>query len=382
MSVSPQKKSLFIIHFQPLELYPPIMNFLQFGEVYPVDFNIYVITNESSVKLNKFKTAANNIHIIRINKLVKHSFILKRLLNYLSFYLACYFYMVKYSPKVILYFETISSFPAIIYKLIRKQKIYLFAHYHEYTTLQEYKTGMILNRINHWLESKYYKLYTWVSHTNEFRLNKFLFDHQLVSGNNIVFTVMPNYPPQKWITQPKKQPLKPYNLVMLGAIGYDTMYLKEIVEWVSSNPSLVKLDLYTNNIDRKAIEYLNKYANSNVTLFSAIDYYKIPDVLHNYDIGLVIYKPFSENIIYGAPNKLFEYNVCGLDVWFPYQMEGSYPYISHEYFPKIVPVNFSKLAEIKVDAMISRKILNYKNTSYVYEDVYKIIYDKIIESFN
>ena len=177
-------KNLIIFHFQPLELYPPIMNILKFGEKYSSEFNIYVITNYSSIKLRPFKAIKSNIYIVRVNKLKKKSFLFKRLLNYLVFYLRCLYYLIKYCPKVVLYFETISSLPAILYKLLRRDKISLFAHYHEYTSLQEYKNGMILNRFNHWLENKYFKIYTWVSHTNQFRLDKFLLDHKLKFKNN------------------------------------------------------------------------------------------------------------------------------------------------------------------------------------------------------
>lgn len=375
-------KNLIIFHFQPLELYPPIMNILKFGEKYSSEFNIYVITNYSSIKLRPFKAIKSNIYIVRVNKLKKKSFLFKRLLNYLVFYLRCLYYLIKYCPKVVLYFETISSLPAILYKLLRRDKISLFAHYHEYTSLQEYKNGMILNRFNHWLENKYFKIYTWVSHTNQFRLDKFLLDHKLKFKNNNIFMIMPNYPSINWRTDKKRLLNNPIKFVMLGAIGYDTMFLKEIIEWTSARPSLVKLDFYTNNIDKKAKDYIDKYTYTNITLFDAIDYNQIPEILASYDIGLVLYRPYSDNIIFGAPNKIFEYNVCGLDVWFPMEMVGSYPYISLDTFPKIVPINFSKLDDIDIDKMVNLKNDNCNNSKYVYEDIYTDIYTAISKSFN
>ena len=49
-------------------------------------------------------------------------------------------------------------------------------------------------------------------------------------------------------------------------------------------------------------------------------------MLSNYDVGVILYKPLIDNFKYNAPNKLFEYLVCGLEVWFPGNLLGILPY--------------------------------------------------------
>jgi hypothetical protein len=56
----------------------------------------------------------------------------------------------------------------------------------------------------------------------------------------------------------------------------------------------------------------SKYIN----LFESINYFKLPEVLIKYDVGLTIYKGFIPNYIYNVPNKVFEYLACGLKVWY------------------------------------------------------------------
>ena len=376
--MSTHREALIILHFQALEMYPPIMNIVTAAEKFGNDFNIHVVTNTSKLRLTNYKSQSSNIQIVRVSRISEEDYLFIRLFKYVKFYFAGLFYLIRYRPKVVLYFETLSALPALIYKIILKRGVHLFAHYHEYSTLEEFRTGMILNRFNHWLENKLYKKFTWISHTNALRLEKFRVDHQLASESNVIFATMPNYPPRRWEAEPKSKELNtPYKLIMLGAIGYDNMYLKEIVEWVTATPTLFKLDFYSNNIDEKARAYLSLFKNTNVALLDPIDYDRIPEILENYDIGLVIYKPFSENTIYAVSNKVFEYHVCGLDVWFPFEMVGTNPFIITRSYPKIVAIDYLRLNEMNINEVIDRGNLPKIKYQYYCEDVYQYLYGKI-----
>ncbi len=58
------------------------------------------------------------------------------------------------------------------------------------------------------------------------------------------------------------------------------------------------------------------------------DYGDLPKILQEYQVGLIMYKGADDNTSYSAPNKLFEYLVCGLDVWYPLELKGTYEYDS------------------------------------------------------
>ena len=370
---------LIIIHFQPLELYPPVINLLQFANDNVTDTEITILTNQTVGSTMPAAFTSANIRIKRIVNVSKHHNIFLRIFGYFCFNLYSLFFILIKKPSVIMYYETISAWPAIVYKMMYRQNIFLFAHYHEYTTPKEYLSGMKLTRINHRMEKKYYSSYTWISHTNEVRMEKFRFDNNLRNETSIKFGILPNYPTKKWEIKSKVQLVKPYKLVMLGAIGYDTMYLKEIVDWAYVNKDVFSLDFFSNNSDTKAVEYLKKFQNTNISLKAALNYSDIPDIIKKYDVGLVIYKPFSENTIHAVSNKVFEYSILGLDVWFPYEMQGTIPYIKTDSYPKIIPLNFSHLNTREMINLLNRKSLRYRAPEFYYEKVYPCIFDKINE---
>lgn len=52
-------------------------------------------------------------------------------------------------------------------------------------------------------------------------------------------------------------------------------------------------------------------------LDSGINYSDLPGVIRAYDVGVILYNGHIANYVFNAPNKLFEYLACGLDVWSP-----------------------------------------------------------------
>ena len=87
---------------------------------------------------------------------------------------------------------------------------------------------------------------------------------------------------------------------------------------------------------------------------------------------MVIYR-----IIYNAPNKLFEYLACGLDVWFPHLIKSSLPYATESSYPKVLPVNFDKLETYDLKVMIDRTGLEYKPSDYYCEDGFSYLLNTI-----
>jgi len=109
-------RNIVIIHFMPLELYPPIQNFIRFLEKKPVDKQVYILSTENPSRgINEFVSHSPHIKIIRLGKPEKKSNALTRTVNYAVFYVGCLWKLITKKPITVLYFETMSSFPAYIY---------------------------------------------------------------------------------------------------------------------------------------------------------------------------------------------------------------------------------------------------------------------------
>jgi len=279
----------------------------------------------------------------------------------------------------VLYFDTISSWPALMYKKIKRSKIKLMAHYHEYCSPQEYANNMLLIKAFHRMEAKMYPhSYHWISQTNEVRLQKMVYDNHLESIEQSVFHTMPNYPSKFWAKSKTNHEIsKKIRLVYVGSLGYDTTYLKELTEWVVKNKTDVTLDFYSHNVDEKAKSFLASVKEDTIQFHGSINYTQLPKVLINYDIGLVLYKPVSENWIHNAPNKVFEYIACGLDVWFSKTITYTITVARESTFPKIIAVNFENLNEFDFEKAIDRGGLCYKENNFFYENVYHEILTEI-----
>jgi hypothetical protein len=240
---------------------------------------------------------------------------------------------------------------------------------------------MLLVKAMHKQEAKMYPhSYHWTSQTNEVRLQKMIRDNHLESMDQCVFHVMPNYPSQFWAKSKTNYGIsKKIRLVYVGSLGYDTTYLKELTEWAGKNESDVTLDLYSHNIDEKAKSFLSSVNTDGIQFRGSINYSQLPEVLTNYDVGLVIYKPVSDNWIYNAPNKVFEYLACGLDVWFSKTMTYAMNLTTDATYPKIIAVDFDKLEEFDLKKAINRDGLSYRETGFFYENVYHEICGAISE---
>jgi hypothetical protein len=255
---------------------------------------------------------------------------------------------------------------------MRGSSVKLLAHYHEYLNLNEYAHNMWLVKTLHRQEAKMYqRSYMWISQTNEARLKKIILDNNLENIGGEMFHTMPNYPSKNWATSKTDFGSSgKIRLVYVGAVGYDSMYLKEVVDWVIKNKNYFTLDLYSYNMDRKAKQFLGSIQDDSTRFHGTVNYNDLPLLLKYYDIGLVIYKPVSDNWIDNAPNKIFEYLACDLDVWFAKTMTYSLRLTKEKTVPKIIPVDFEKLDEFDFRKAISREGLSYKETNFFYENVY------------
>lgn len=363
--------NLVLVHFSPLEWYPPVQNFIGVIESSNYTDKIIVISTLGNKSITNFKSNDPRITILRFgNSGIGYPAWL-RYFNYFYFYSFAAFSLIYYQPKKILYFESISSFPAYLYKKLINRKCQIFIHYHEYTSKQEYANGMMLVRWFHTLEKHLFAGAHWISHTNIHRLKMFENDLYPIEFKNL--NIVPNYPPKKW-ARPLKEPSHPLRIVYIGALSIETMFVEEFTSWVSNNRG-VCFDIYTYNLSKGTADFFSNSNFENITINNGVSYNEIPQILEKYDVGVILYKGHIPNYIYNAPNKLFEYFICGLDVWFPDLMVTAMDYVRTD-SPKVVGLKFDRLHQYNPIELVKEKILSSASVQYVCEDALLPLTDK------
>jgi hypothetical protein len=248
-----------------------------------------------------------------------------RLLNYVLFYLGSIWHLFMKRPSTVLYYETISSFPAFCYKRFIVPRARIMIHYHEYTSPKEYKQGMWLTKYFHQLEYWLYPRAVWVSHTNQYRMD--FFRQDIMPEKILNPEVVPNFPSRHWHKRNTSPPGLPIRFIYVGALAMDTMYAREMAEWILKQEGQATWHIYSFNITAEAKEYLNRLHSPWIELTEGKDYVALPAILCNYHIGVILYKGHIPNYVYNAPNKMFEYLNSGLQVWIPSEMTGAMDYV-------------------------------------------------------
>src|SRR5260221_2369736 len=164
-------RELAIVHFAPLELYPPTQNLLNELSKNRNEPKVVVITTRITGNDDLFRTNSNLISIIRLGASGRKDNLLVRYAGYMYFYAACTMLLCWYWPGRIMYFETLSSWSVYFFKRFFKKSVEVLIHYHEYTSSEEYQNGMWLSKYFHARERWLYPNSTWISHTNKSRMD-------------------------------------------------------------------------------------------------------------------------------------------------------------------------------------------------------------------
>ena len=329
--------NLFIIHFQPLEGYPPIMNLLDF---FSLKNKFYKITCLSTKGQFKHTYANNKIDIKRKGNANGNKIMIW--LTYFFFNISSILSLIIKRPCSVIYYETISSFPVYIYKTFINKNANIFIHFHEYTTKNEYKSSSIIIRLFHHLEKRIFAKTKWISHTNKVRLHNFLTDWN-ITYNKDVHHVSPNYPSKNWgIKNTSWHSKEQIKLVFVGySVDSNSSFITELIEWLSEQKIKSSIDIYCLKQNSLSIALLGKTGNTIVNMHKSVSYYALPNIFKKFHIGLILYGGLTPNYIHNAPNKLFEYLACDLDVWFPNEMKGCHPYEKTDGQPKILNLDFN-----------------------------------------
>jgi hypothetical protein len=379
MAVKVEGKSIFIVHFSPLEAYPPVMNAIRFLEKKKDPLRIKVFTTAPLNKDFRFSVKNKSVSISRLGKSGPSASVWNRLYSYFVFNLVTLFQLLIHRPAGILYYESLSAFAPLMYKKWFNRSVKIYIHYHEYTSPVEYENGMWQVKQYHKLEKKMYPQVNWISHTNENRMGLFESDNKSIwlPGKQI----MPNYPPPEWkeaAGTKVKLTDNPVRVVYVGSMGLSTMYLKEFAGWVNDLKGKIHWDIYSYNAGEDVINFINQLNCPFIRLLAPVDYYELPAVLRKYDVGIILYKGYAPNWIYNIPNKLFEYHVCGLDVWYPSDMISPERYITGNEYPQIIKLDFDKLIDYDPNELVSRANKNYRVHDFNADEVLEKLYQQLV----
>ncbi|TXK46973.1 glycosyltransferase family 4 protein [Pontibacter qinzhouensis] len=376
-------KKIALIHYQPLEYYPPVTNFLDYLEK-NLNHNIELKVFSSKNQHQRATHVSEKIVIKRSPFPKKNESSVVSFLKQIYFNIYTLLQLLNYKPDTILYYETYSALPAFFYLRFINKKAKLLIHFHEYFSKDWYEGGMKLVKLYHRIEVNFlFKRAYSISHTNEYRMKFFLADYPFL--NKDMLWVLPNYPPLVWSDQLKNKVLKfpgdekELKLVYVGSLSLKATYIKEFCTWLASCKYKFTFDIYCFNLDPETSDYLNTLDMPQFNFYSSgIEYSGLPSVLQNYDIGVILYKGLSNNSKYCASNKLFEYLACGLDVWFSDKMLGTYPYITKKSYPKVIEVDFENLASFDVYEAFNRDGLNMKDSIFFAENVYTKFLEELV----
>jgi hypothetical protein len=344
---------LAYVHLLPLELYPPATTTI---ELLSQRAEVRVYSTSNARKLACYESA--QVQLIRY-PLSQSPSRLVRLLFTLSWHLRTAFAIWRWRPDAVFYVEPHSALAAFVYLFVLRGRAKLLIHHHEYYAPEDYaRPAMGMPRLGSWLEHRWlYALACWISQTNQDRL-RFVRSQNPGIGS-AKWRVLPNYPRRGWsddcpmATAPRSA--DSIRLVYVGSASFRDTFVREIVEWAQLRPQSVQLDLYGHNIADDVAAWIESLGATNVRCqANGVEHGQLPAILSRYDVGLVLYKGNTVNFVYNLPNKLFEYLLCGLEVWYPIEMLGIRPDQFGEEMP-LRQVDFRRCAaSIDLDLPIRR----------------------------
>ncbi|QDS88883.1 hypothetical protein EC9_30780 [Rosistilla ulvae] len=341
------RRRVAVVHWFPVEYYPPAMNLLRtLADAPGVEVRAYTCHNNRG----RGVFDSEGVQVARCHFPDRNVSWFRRLVRYAFFPLLTLLRLLFWWPQVIVYIEPHSALPAFLYCALNR-RAQLLIHSHEYHEPREYmQRGMRMVRMNHWLERRYlFQRAEWISQTNRDRVKLFRADHPAVDASKV--HELPNLPPASWSrvrnrSWQERRDGESLRLVYVGSLSLRDTFLREIVQWVESQTD-VELDIYCYNSDSDTGRYLSELSCDRIGYFShGVDYDELPELLTRYHVGLILYRGMTQNYVFNASNKLFEYLVVGLDVWYPQQMLGVKPYATFADRPRVIELDFEQLADI------------------------------------
>lgn len=366
-----KKVNIVVVHFQPLEGYPPVMNVIQ--SLVHDNISIAILSTGSSE--NWFNP--NSVQIFRLGSYLGNS--IKRYVCYLKFNFLGFWKLFKLTPSFVICYETGSIGPVYLYKLLKPQTA-VFLHHHEYESVSEKESFSKYQKLLGKLESKLFKDLNWLSHTNTDRLEMFKSDNAISEAKKL--HIFPNYPSMQWagaaILKKREDEIKVLKLVYVGSLGLHTTYIADVISWVAAQNGKATLTIYSQNLENAVTELINNADPTHVLLKPSISYFHLPEVICQFDVGLVLYNGHVPNFVMNVPNKVNEYLACGLNVWYSDVLVTTQTFSKENPDYPLFAVDFSKGTQMEVPP-ISKEPFEYRHW---HEDAVKPLMDALHAALN
>jgi hypothetical protein len=339
-------KTIAVIHFMPLEYYPPVANFLN---VLPqrTDLIINVFTCHNIKSRIYYQQPGVRIKRVPFPNIKEATII--RFFKYWVFNFSTLKELVWNKPDIVYYYETYSAWPVYAYLRLFNSQARLFIHNHEYFDNNWYRKGMKLVNWYHRLEVNFlYERAEWISQTNHYRNELFAQDHPFIPASKL--KVLRNFPPKTWAElypKRKENNSRTTRFVYIGSLSLTNTYLREFCQWIIDQNGRASFDIYSFNLHDEVVDYINKLDSEYIRIHSdGIEYNKIPKILSSFDVGVILYKAYSKNVVYCVSNKFYEYKTCGLDIWYSKDMIAIENLETPDGMPGILGIDFTQLKPI------------------------------------
>jgi hypothetical protein len=328
---------LAFVHQLPLEIYPPATNALAiFARQNNWEVRAWSIANRKGLPAY----AMEDVVVRRPGYPGPRCGSVKRLAGFLQWHFTVARELARWQPDAILSIEPHSALAVWMYYRLFGGTARLLIHHHEYYAPADFLgAGSRTSRICHHFEKNdLFKRAEWVSQTNETRLRMMQADCAAVTAAKA--RVWPNYPPREWVARGQgvdharqsKRETATLRLVCVGSLSFEDTFIREVCQWVAARPDQVSLHLCGHNVRPDVWEWIESLKAPHISTQPAgCDYDALPDLLTQFDVALVLYKGNTLNFVHNVPNKAIEALACGLEVWYPPEMEGMIRF--HRKFP-------------------------------------------------
>lgn len=355
---------LFIIHYYPIDYFPPVINLIE-----ALENRIAIIVSSSQKSNSLVEYRGNKAKIYRKIKENKLDNSPRRLIKYLIFTILTLKLLIRERPSTILYYESISALPAYLYKRFFNCKVKLCIHYHEYMTPFEYnRPGMRLAKLNLKLEKSWlFRNAIWISQTNKYRKTFFLKDNPHIPES--VCHILPNYPPKSWLCKCKRHEGDTIKCVYIGSLSLKDTFVLDFCRWIDRQCGRVQFDIYSFNFHQDTVNAIEALQSPFIKFYrEGIKYVEIPRLLRFYDVGVLLYKAQTLNFKYNETNKFYEYLICGLDVWYPKEMTLLHEMDKSVFAPCIEEMNINN--DVFPELEFSMRIVDNSSYHKFSEEVY------------
>lgn len=333
------------LHVLPLEYYPPARTVLTLMSRRAA-WKVRAWTSANKRGLDPWNPG--EVEVSRSWIAGPQSLLPIRMSGYVAWHVQAAAQIAAWRPDVLIVVEPHSALAAWVYYKVFRGNATLFIHHHEYYAPEDFSApGMRQLKRTLTLDRRdLFPRAVWVSQTNLERM-------RLLRSWNPGITdqtarILPNFPPAQWVRNafalPSPAASDTLRLVYLGSASLEDTFIDEVARWVAARPNRVSLHVVGDNVSTAVWSLLDSLDADNITTDEhGYEYDALPELLTQFDVGLILYKGNTANFVHNVPNKAIEYLACGLEVWYPPEMEGMRTF--REEFPdeRVREVNFRDL---------------------------------------